>query len=132
MQKVARTFALGAAIALSSCGKPHESIADYRGNVADIKMRTREYYNSGIKNVDICVVAKAAVPFPSDKSQCIMSGYDLSGLEIGWKSSTDVVISFKCGRVSTFSNYAVVPDANGKKIQVHARLMDSCSGIGSI
>lgn len=112
---------------LSSCGsKPQEAIAEYKGDIFKIEARTQEYHNSGIKNVELCAMPISFVDFPKDEGQCILKGYDFSDLFVKWKAPQEVEISFKCGRVSSFKNFALVPGRGGQPVQVHATLIDKC------
>lgn len=89
--------------------------------------RSREYHASGIHNVDICVTTAASREFPRNMSQCFRHGYDFSGLSIRWRSPTEVTILFSCGRVSSFSNYAVLAPRGSNPVEFHAVLLDECS-----
>lgn len=74
-----------------------------------VVIRDLELINSGIHNVDICVVDIRDDLFPSTKGfQCFFGGYDFVGLEIKWRSANVIDIYFDCGVVSSFSNGAVI------------------------
>jgi hypothetical protein len=125
-KKVGLYLSLGLAVLLSACAKPQETVTEYKGGELKIEARTQEYHNSGIKNVDVCAMTVSSTSFPKENGQCFLSGYDFSGLSVKWKSPQQVEISFDCGRVSSFKNFALVPGNGGQSTQIHAELSDGC------
>jgi hypothetical protein len=93
-----------------------------------IVVRSQEFHHSGIRNVDICVADATAGRFPGDKGQCFLHGFDFSGLAAKWVAERDADISFTCGRVSQFSNFAIVSDGHALPVEFHATLKDGCAG----
>jgi len=91
-----------------------------------VEVRSEEFYNSGIHNIDVCVAASSARDFPKNEIECLMRGYDFSGLSIVWKSDREIEISFDCGRVSKFANYATVSRKDSLPVEFHARLIETC------
>lgn len=91
-----------------------------------VDIRSQEFNNSGIHNVDVCLADSSQLAFPTDKDQCVMHGYDISGLSVKWQSDRDVDISFDCGRITTFSNYASVPVKGESPAEFHVHLRDKC------
>lgn len=127
MQKFVLYPSYGFAMILSACAaKPQEKMTEYRGEGLKIGIRTQEFHNSGIKNIDICAMPLLATSFPKDEGQCFLKGYDFSDLSVEWKSPQQIDISFRCGRVSSFKNFAIVPERDHQSIQVHATLIDNC------
>jgi hypothetical protein len=127
MQKLT-FFILGVlSLVMLSCGKPtEENLTEVKNGAYKVEVRSQEFHHSGISNVDICVTDVASTQFPTDKGQCFLHGFDFSGLTVKWLSERNVEISFTCGRVSKFSNFAV---ANGHPLPVefHATLNDECN-----
>lgn len=115
-------------LALTACqGRPEEHIKEFNGAAFKVTLRTREYNKSAIQNVEVCAARLDDKEFPSDDGQCFLRGYDFSNLEISWLSPQEAQISFACGRVSSFRNFALVREAGGGMAQVHAKLVDHCS-----
>lgn len=111
----------------SSCARPTEqSVTAVKSGDFKVDVRSQEFDNSGVRNVDICVTDAASRDFPEDKDQCFLHGFDFSGLSIKWLSERKIAISFKCGRVSTFSNFALVSEGHDVPVQFHATLDDQC------
>lgn len=127
MQKNALLPSLGLTMMLFACAaKPQETMTEHKGESLKIGIRTQEFHNSGIKNIDICAMPLSAKFFPKDEGRCFLKGYDFSDLSVEWKSPQQIDISFRCGRVSSFKNFAIVPYRNDQSIQVHATLTDNC------
>ena len=111
-----------------SCGKPTEdNLMEVRNGAYKVDIRSQEFHHSGIRNVDICVTDVASSQFPSDKAQCFLHGFDFSGLSVKWLSEHNVEISFSCGRVSKFSNFAVMSKGHPLPVEFHATLNDECN-----
>ena len=91
-----------------------------------IEVRSQEFNGSGTHNIDVCVVQSSSHAFPADKEQCLMHGYDIDDLSVEWQSDRDVNISFNCGRISSFRNYASVPVQGSSPVEFHAQLVDKC------
>lgn len=89
-----------------------------------VEVRSEEFYNSGIHNIDVCVSPTSASDFPKNEIECLMHGYDISGLSIVWKSDREIEISFDCGSIERFANYAVVSRKDSLPVQFHARLLE--------
>lgn len=111
-----------------SCGKPtEENLTEVKNGAYKAVVRSQEFHHSGIRNVDICVADVASSQFPTDKGQCFLHGFDFSGLAVKWVSERNIEISFACGRVSRFSNFAVVSKGRPLPIEFHATLNDECN-----
>src|SRR5262249_36767269 len=82
-----------------------ENISEIKSGSFKVDVRSREFNNSGVKNVDICVAETSNSSFPSGQYQCFFRGFDISGLAVQWKSSSEIEVSMECGRVMSFSNY---------------------------
>jgi hypothetical protein len=112
---------------LASCrGKPEESVTEVKNGAFKILVRSQEFHHSGIRNIDICVAEISSRGFPAKRIQCL-HGFDFSGLSVKWQSQREIEISFDCGRVSTFANYAVVSPDGSLPEDFHATLRDGCS-----
>jgi hypothetical protein len=56
---------------LQSCdGVTEETITETKRDAFKVEVRTQEFHNSGIRNVDICVAETASRKFPNEKYQC--------------------------------------------------------------
>jgi len=115
------------ALVVVSCGMPtQENVTEVKNGEFKVYVRTQEFHNSGIRNVDICIAGLAAEEFPTDKGQCFLHGFDFSGLSVKWWSERDVEISFDCGRVSSFSNFALLSKGRSIPVEFHAKLHEGC------
>jgi hypothetical protein len=113
---------------IPSCGKPtEENVVEFKNGEFKIEVRSQEFHNSGIRNVDVCVADLASKEFPRDKGQCFLHGFDFSGLSVKWRSERDLEIAFDCGRVSTFSNFAILSQGRSIPVEFHATLHEACS-----
>jgi hypothetical protein len=111
-----------------SCGKPtEENLTEVKNGAFKVDVRSQEFHHSGIHNVDICVADAGSSQFPTDKGQCFLHGFDFSGLAVKWVSDRNVEISFACGRVSKFSNFAVMSKGQSLPVEFHASLNDECN-----
>lgn len=113
--------------ALFGCGsgKTEETISSIESRNYRIDIRSQEFVNSGIHNVDICVsmVSVKIFPNPNKGAQCFFHGFDLSGLKVEWTSENRIEIYFEDGYVSAFRNYAIIP--NGlHPIEFHVSLRE--------
>jgi hypothetical protein len=116
-----------AAILLTSCdGKPREEFVEYANGPLKIIARFQEFHASGIKDAKICLAETSSKSFPENEGQCFLSGYDFFKLSVKWRSKQSVEISFACGTVSSFKNYAILIPAASNPLQVHAILLDHC------
>jgi hypothetical protein len=113
-------------IVLESCGGKRESVTELKNGAFKIDIRTQEFHDSGSLNIDVCVADVSSREFPKKKIQCFLHGYDFSGFSVKWLSKQEIEISFDCGRVTAFSNYAVVSPDNSLPVQFHASLLDGC------
>jgi hypothetical protein len=115
--------------ALTACSKPTaEKITEFKNNQYKVDVRSREFHDSGIRNVDVCVADVNNPAFPEDRGQCFLRGFDFSNLSVNWRSERDVEISFDCGRVTSFTNFAVIPKGKTLPAEFHASLREACSG----
>ena len=116
-------------LVMLSCSKPtEENLTEVKNGAYKIDVRSQEFHHSNIRNVDICVTEVGSRQFPTDKGQCFLHGFfDFSGLAVKWVSERNVEISFACGRVTKFSNFAVVSKAHPLPVEFHATLNDKCN-----
>jgi hypothetical protein len=115
-------------IALTACSKPtEEKVTEFKNERYKIDVRSREFHDSGIRNVDICVADANNPAFPKDKGQCFLRGFDFSNLSVNWRSERDVQISFDCGRVTSFTNFAVISNGQTPPVEFHASLREACT-----
>lgn len=98
---------------LFSCGmSSKQTVSAIENGNYKIDIRSQEFSNSGIHNIDICVSYAQDKKFPElgKGAQCFFHGFDLSGLSVKWTSGGQIEVSFKDGYVSTFRNYAIIPN----------------------
>jgi hypothetical protein len=114
--------------ALGSCrGKPEESATEVENGPFKILVRSQEFRNSGIRNIDVCVAETSNRKFPKDESQCFLHGFDFSELSARWRSQREIEVSFRSGRVSYFTNSpSVLPVGSSIPVGFHATLCDGC------
>ncbi len=116
---------------LGSCrGTPDESVTEVENGPFKILVRSQEFHKSGIHNVDICVTETSNREFPKNKLQCFFHGFDFSELSAKWRGQREIEVSFRCGRVTYFTNDAFVYPKGPVPEDFHATLRDEC-GIGS-
>lgn len=119
------TFLLGI---VESCirGIPEENITEVRQGDFKILVRSQEFHHSAIQNVDICVANSSSSAFPKKGAQCFLQGFDFSGLSARWKTGTEIEVSFSGGRVTYFTNSALVYPRGPVPVEFHATLCDGC------
>jgi len=114
-------------IVLESCGgKTEESVTEFKNGAFKIDVRSQEFHHSAIRNIDVCVAETSSGVFPDSKAQCFFHGFDFSGLTVRWKSQREIEVSFECGRVSSFKNWAIVSPEGSTPVDFHATLHDGC------
>src|SRR4051812_14914896 len=86
-------------VLLSSCDKPKEAVTQVANGPFKVLIRSQEFHNSAIENVDVCVAETSDVRFPKAEEQCFLHGYDFSGLSVKWRSQNAIEVSFRSGRV---------------------------------
>lgn len=115
---------------LSSCqGKPEEHVTEVKNSAFKILVRSQEFHHSGTVIVDVCVAEASNPKFPEKRIQCFLRGDDFAGLSVKWVSQREIEISFACGRVSSFQNYAVVSPSGSRPQEFHAILHDRCESL---
>lgn len=111
-----------------SCVKPtEENVVEVKDGTFKVDVRSQEFHHSGIRNVDVCVADLASEHFPTEKEQCFLHGFDFSGLSVKWRSDHNVEIAFDCGRVTRFSNFALLSKSRSIPVEFHATLNETCS-----
>lgn len=115
-------------ISLAGCRRVTEdTVTKYVNGAFAVEVRSEEFNDSGIHNIDVCVAPSSARDFPKNEIECLMHGYDISGLSIVWKSDREIEISFDCGRIEQFANGAVVSRKDSLPVEFHAGLIEkSC------
>ena len=121
------TCCLVIALALVSCTRKEESVAEMKNGAFKIDVRSQEFNNSGVINMDVCVASASDSEFPKGNLQCFLNGYDFVGLKARWVSQHEIEVSFNCGRVSAFNNYAVVSVKGALPVEFHAVLRDNAN-----
>jgi hypothetical protein len=111
---------------LASCGNPQETFSEVKNGEFKVVVRSQEFHNSAIFNVDICVAQTSSTKFPKSRQQCFFHGFDLNNLSVKWLSDHDIEVSFECGRVSRFTNSAFVYPSGPVPVEFYARLHDLC------
>lgn len=115
-----------------SCAPTKQTVTEVKNGAFKVLVRSREFHHSSIDNVDVCVTDASSTKFPTDtKLQCLLSGYDFSGLSVKWQSDREIEVSFRCGRVSSFSNDATVLHKGAPPVEFHAILREDCDYTGS-
>jgi len=128
MQRLTILIACILSVVALSCGRPtEEHLTEVKNGAYKVAIRSQEFHHSGIRNVDICVADIGSSQFPTDKGQCFLHGFDFSGLDVKWLSERNIEISFSCGRVSKFSNFAVLSKGHSLPVEFHATLTDECN-----
>jgi len=116
------------AFMLFARGKPNETVTEARNGPFKVLVRSQEFHHSGTINVDVCVTGSSNPAFPkNEKLQCFLHGYDFSGLSVKWVSQQNIEIAFDCGRVTTFTNSALVYPNGPVPVEFHATLRDECA-----
>ena len=111
-----------------SCRKPtQENLEEVKNYSFKAVIRSYEFYHSSLFNADVCVAEANANTFPTDRGQCFLHGFDFSGLSVKWRSERDLEISFECGRVTTFSNFALLSEGREVPVEFHATLHETCN-----
>ena len=119
--------ALLLAFMLFARGTPNEKITEIKNGPFEVLVRSQEFHQSGTINVDVCVTESSKPAFPkNEKQQCFLHGYDFSGLAVKWVSQQNIEIVFDYGRVTTFTNSAVVYPNGPVPVEFHATLREGC------
>ncbi len=106
--RIAAALALFLMISSVGCSKPtEERVTYYKHGQYKIVVRSQQFHNLSVQNVDICVAQIDARSFPSDKGQCFLHGFDFSGLSVRWLSDSDVEIGLRAS-LRVFSKLAKV------------------------
>ncbi len=130
MQALMTCAACCLVIVLGSCrGKPEESTREVKNGAFKILVRSQEFHHSGTVIVDVCLANASSREFPKSKGQCFLEGDDFSGPSARWLSEQEIEISFACGRVSYFRNYALVYPSGPVPEEFHAILRDRCESL---
>lgn len=119
---------LFATVASVSCEKPKETMTEVPNGRFSILIRSQEFGHSAIRNVDVCVVEAPSSGFPNHKAQCFLHGFDFSGLSAKWQSQREIQVSFRGGRVTYFTNSALVSPNGSLPVEFHTTLCDGCVG----
>ena len=114
------------AMALSSCGKPEETVSEVANGDFKVVIRSQEFHHSGIRNLDICVAETSEHKFPRDKARCFLHGFDFSELSVKWRSQREIEVYFRSGRVARFTNSAFVSPTGSIPVEFHTVLCDGC------
>src|SRR5258708_4986699 len=81
---------------LVSCAPTKETVQETTNGAFKILVRSREFHPSSIDNVDVCIAEATSTKFPTNtRLQCLLSGYDFSGLSVKWQSDREIEISFR-------------------------------------
>jgi hypothetical protein len=120
------------ALLLQACGNvTHNSVSEVRNGDYKVMIRSYEYNHSGTYNVDICAAKATAGPqLPKAKLQCFLEGSDFDNLSVSWKSKRLIEVSFHCGSVSQFGNFAFVYPKGPVPDDFYIMLRDSCGTPG--
>lgn len=129
MKRITGCKVLAVAVAilfLVSCSKPRTVAFTYvKHGSYKVIIRDLEFFHSGIHNTDVCVADLNDNHFPSTKGfQCFLSGHDFVGLGVQWQSAHAINIHFKCGTVSSFSNFAIISKNRDIPIDFHIFMHD--------
>jgi hypothetical protein len=110
-----------------SCKRITENtVSQVRNGDYEVLIRSQEFNDSRIRNVDICVTEGSGYQFPKDKRQCFLHGFDFNNLSVKWQSQRAIEVSFECGRVDQFRNSAFVYPKGPVPAEFYVTLRDSC------
>jgi hypothetical protein len=114
-------------IFLQSCRTiTHHSVSEIENGPFKVIVRTQEFNNSGSQIVDVCVANTTSREFPDKTIQCFLKGYDFDGLSVKWQGPTVIEVSFHSGRVTHFTNSALVYPGGPVPEAFHLLLCDGC------
>lgn len=117
-------------IFLQSCSTiTSQNVSEIENGPFKVMVRTQEFNHSGSEIVDICVANTSSHEFPDkpDKtSQCFLNGYDFAALSVKWRGPSVIEVSFHSGRVTHFTNYALVSPGGTVSQVFHTLLCDGC------
>lgn len=112
---------------LQSCkGKPEETQKEIQNGAYKIIIRTQEFHHSGTVNTEVCV-SQSNNAQPLHEAQCFLRGYDFSDLAATWKSPTEIIIDFRCGRITHFTNDPIVETKGALPQGFYVYLNDICT-----
>jgi hypothetical protein len=114
------------ALVLTACAKPEDRIVEIPNGKFKIDIRYREYMKSGTINVDVCVADRASTEFPTDGEQCFFHGFDFNKVSAEWVSDSNVVITFECGYLTVYQNFASIREGREISDDFNAKLIDTC------
>jgi hypothetical protein len=114
-------------IALVACSPTEETVSAVENGPFKIVVRSQEFHHSAIRNIDICVAQTSSHEFPKAKLQCFLHGFDFSGLTVKWRGPHEIEVSFQCGRVTYFTNDAIVHTKGPIPEEFHATLRENCA-----
>ena len=123
------SFSVFLALLVACKGNPYETFTTAPNGDYKVVIRTQGFHSSGTVNVDVCVTDAVAPRFPENNIQCLLHGYDFSGLAVHWTSPQEIAISFDSGRATKVSNYAIVTPKSTLPVQFHATLHEAGSYI---
>src|SRR5450432_66428 len=114
------------AFMLFAAGEANETVTEARNGPFKALVRSQEFHHSGSIIVDVCVTDSSSLVFPKRESpQCFLHGYDFSGLSVKWLSQQNIEIAFDCGRVTTFTNSALLyPNGPSRLSSMPSCMMD--------
>lgn len=118
-----------AALCLASCSEPKTvTVSNVEHGSYKVVVRDLEFLHSGIHNTDVCVTDLNDSDFPTTKGfQCFLKGYDFVGLVVSWRAPHVIDVRFKCGNVSSFSNFAIISKNRHIPEHFHVFLQDQDS-----
>ena len=119
-------------IALVACSPTEETVSAVENGPFKIVVLSQEFHHSAIRNIDICVAQTSSHEFPKAKLQCFLHGFDFSGLTVKWRGPHEIEVSFQCGRVTYFTNDAIVYPKGPIPEEFHATLRENCAYTGSM
>jgi hypothetical protein len=108
-------------------GKPAEKITEVKNSDFKIVIRSQEFHHSGIWNVDVCVTNSLSRTFPTRRASCFLHGFDFSDLSARWKTDREIEVSFSSGRVTQFTNSAIVYSYGPVPTEFYTELCDGCT-----
>jgi hypothetical protein len=116
-------------LCLASCSEPKTvTVNNVEHGSYKVVVRDLEFLHSGIHNTDVCVTDLNDGDFPTTKGfQCFLKGYDFVGLTVSWRAPHVIDVRFKCGNVSSFSNFAIISKRKHMPENFHVFLQDQDS-----
>jgi hypothetical protein len=114
------------ALGLCSCAKRVDKISDIPNGKYKLQIRDSEYGGDGTHYIDICVAEARSTEFSTSGDRCFLRGFDFGSISAKWVSDRNVIITFRCGYLTAYTNTASL-EGRDNPDQFNAKLVDTCS-----